>query len=64
LTVSSHHNEFAGVRDICLSLPTVINREGVFHVIKPKLSEEEQIDLKDSADKMKTFTQKALELIV
>lgn len=63
LTVSSHHDEFAGTRDVCLSLPTVINRNGVFHVIKPKLSAEEQSELQDSANKMKNFTQKALDII-
>ena len=63
LTISSHHNEFADIKDVCLSLPTVINRNGVFHVIKPKLSEEEQTELKDSAIKMKNLTQKALSLL-
>lgn len=63
LTLSSHHDEFAGIRDICLSLPTVINRDGVFRVIKPKLSPEEESELKDSAEKMKKFTLKALEML-
>ena len=63
LTVSSHHDEFDGIKDVCLSLPTVINQEGVFHVINPKLSEEEKIELKDSAQKMKNYTEKALAII-
>ena len=63
LTISSHHDDFDGIKDICLSLPTVINREGVFRVIKPKLSEEEELELKDSAEKMKNYTEKALSMI-
>ncbi len=63
LTVSSHHDEFAEIKDVCLSLPTVVNRGGIYHVIKPKLSKEEQVEIKDSAVKMKNLTQKALSLI-
>ena len=63
LTVSSHHNEFAEVKNVCLSLPTVVNREGVFHVIKPKLSAEEQSEIKESTLKMKNLTQQALGLL-
>lgn len=63
LTVSSHHNEFSGIKDICLSLPTVVNRSGIFRVIKPKLSEEESDELYDSAEKMKKFTLTALDML-
>ena len=38
LTVSSHHDDIEGVKGVSLSLPTVINKKGVFHVISPKLS--------------------------
>lgn len=63
LTVSSHHNDFNGIKDICLSLPTVINRKGVHHVIKPQLSEEETVELTDSALKMHNYTQKAIAML-
>lgn len=63
LTVSSHHSEVEGVKDVCLSLPTVVTRRGVFHVITPRLSEDEHQKLHKSAVTMKEFTDKALELI-
>ncbi len=63
LTVSSHHDEVEGVKDVCLSLPTVINRRGIFHVITPKLSDEEHQKLKASAEKMKDFSTQALEIL-
>ena len=44
LTVSSHHDDIEGVKGVSLSLPTVINRKGIFHVISPKLSDEEYTD--------------------
>lgn len=63
LTVSSHHDNFGKVRDVCLSLPTVVCREGVFHVIEPKLSEAEKVKLNESAEKMKKFSEQALNLL-
>lgn len=63
LTISSHHDDFNGIKDICLSLPTVLNRDGVFHVIRPKLSDEEKTEMNDSAEKMKNYTDKALAMI-
>ena len=63
LTVSSHHAEVEGVQDVCLSLPTVINRRGVFHVIMPKLSADEHQKLQMSAEKMKEFSQQALAIL-
>ncbi|MBQ9034869.1 MAG: L-lactate dehydrogenase [Alphaproteobacteria bacterium] len=63
LTVSSHHDEVEGVKDVCLSLPTVINRHGIFHVIMPKLSAEEHQKLQTSAEKMKDFSKQALALL-
>ncbi|MBR1756442.1 MAG: L-lactate dehydrogenase [Alphaproteobacteria bacterium] len=64
LTVSSHHNEAEGIKDVCLSLPTVVCRQGVYHVITPKLSAEEHIKLRKSAETMKNYTEKALSMIV
>ena len=63
LTISSHHDEVEGVKDVCLSLPTVVNRRGVFHVITPKLSADEHQKLHKSAATMKDFSEKALSLI-
>ena len=63
LTISSHHNLVEDVPEICLSLPTVINKRGVFHVITPNLSTEEHQKLRDSALTMKKYTDIALSLI-
>ena len=63
LTVSSHHKDVEGVKGVCLSLPTVINRRGIFHVITPKLSAEEHAQLKSSAEKMKDFSDQALAML-
>ncbi|MBR1756295.1 MAG: L-lactate dehydrogenase [Alphaproteobacteria bacterium] len=63
LTVSSHHEDVEGVKGVCLSLPTVINRRGIFHVITPKLSAEEHAQLKSSAEKMKDFSDQALAML-
>ena len=63
LTVSSHHDDIEGVKGVSLSLPTVINRKGIFHVISPKLSDEERAKLKNSAEIMKEYTDKALAMV-
>ena len=63
LTVSSHHDDIEGVKGVSLSLPTVINRKGIFHVISPKLSYEERAKLKNSAEIMKEYTDKALAMV-
>ncbi len=63
LTVSSHHTEVEGVNDVSLSLPTVITRRGIHHVIMPKLNAEEHAKLRKSAETMKEYTDKALSMI-
>ena len=55
LTVSSLHEEIETVRDVCLSLPSIINKNGVEKVIYPKLTPEEHILLKASAEKLKDY---------
>lgn len=63
LTVSSHHDDVEGVENVCVSLPTVIGKRGVHQVIFPRLSESEHRDLKFSAEKIKEYSDKALEMI-
>jgi len=63
LTVSSHHAEVEGIKDVSLSLPTVINRRGIHHVITPKLDANEHAKLRKSAETMKEYTEKALSMI-
>lgn len=57
LTVSSEHDDVLGVNQVCMSLPTVINRQGVYRVIKPKISEKEEKLLRISAQKISDFSQ-------
>ncbi len=63
LTISSHHKNVESVENVCVSLPTVVCRQGVYHVISPKLSSEEHAMLRQSAETMKDYTTKALEMI-
>ena len=63
LTVSSHHDDVEGIENVCVSLPTVIGKRGVHQVIFPRLSESEHRDLKFSAEKIKEYSDKALEMI-
>lgn len=62
LTVSSHHEEVEGIKNVCLSLPTVVGKRGIHSVIFPRLSEGEHRDLKFSAEKIKEYSDKAMEM--
>lgn len=55
LTVSSLHQDIEGIKDVCLSLPSIINQNGIEKVIYPKLTPEEHILLKASAEKLKDY---------
>lgn len=50
LTVSSLMHGFCGIHDVCLSLPCVIGRNGLERVIPLKLSHEEELLMRRSAD--------------
>lgn len=63
LTVSSHHPEIAGVKDVCISMPTVIGKRGVHDVLHPKLDADESSRFKDSVEKMKKFSDEALSML-
>lgn len=63
LTVSSHHDDVEGVKNVCVSLPSVIGKRGIHSVIYPKLSESEHHDLKLSAEKIKEYSDEALKQI-
>lgn len=63
LTVSSLHSDVEGINEVCLSLPTVINRHGIYHVITPKLSSEEHNKLQKSARTIKEYSDKAEAMI-
>jgi L-lactate dehydrogenase len=53
LSVSSLVENYYGISDVCLSLPTVVNRSGIAHVLRVTLSEEEQSGLRHSAEVLK-----------
>jgi len=49
LTVSSLVNDFYGIRDVCLSLPSVVNEKGVVKTVNLTLNDTEQQQLIHSA---------------
>jgi L-lactate dehydrogenase len=53
LSVSSLQQEYLGISDVCLSVPTVIDRSGVHRVVKLDLSPDELEGLKHSASVLK-----------
>ena len=63
LTVSSHQDDVEGVKNVCLSLPTVLGKRGVHKVIYPVLNAEEKAELHKSASTMKEYSDQALQMI-
>jgi L-lactate dehydrogenase len=62
LSVSSLIEEYYGVSDVCLSLPTVVDRGGVERVLRLELSQDEAEGLRKSAQVLKgLITQLKLE---
>lgn len=57
LTVSSLLHDYYGVSDICLSVPTIVNRDGVREVLKLPLEEGEIKEFQNSASILKNITQ-------
>jgi L-lactate dehydrogenase len=53
LSVSSLLHDYYGLSDVCLSLPTIVNRSGVHSVLRLELSEEEIEGLRKSAEVLK-----------
>jgi malate/lactate dehydrogenase len=45
LPVSSHHDSIESAHNICLAMPTIVNRSGIVKVLYPKLDEKERIAL-------------------
>jgi L-lactate dehydrogenase len=61
LTVSSLVSEYHGVTDVCLSMPTIVNRSGIQEILRLELDPEEETMLRKSADVLRT-TIAALEI--
>ncbi len=58
LSVSTYHSEIEGVKDISISMPSVINKNGVNHVLYPELSAAEHNLLHQSAQKIFDYIHK------
>ena len=56
LTVSTWQDDIYGVKNICLSLPTIIDRQGAHQSLLPDLSNEEAWALKNSAMVMEKYS--------
>ena len=54
-SISSQLESVEGIKDVCLSLPSIINRHGIRQVIYPPMSDNERLLLKNSAAKIKSF---------
>ena len=61
LTVSSLIDDYYGINDVCLSMPTIINRSGASKWLPLELNDAETDSLRRSADKLaKTLNELAL----
>lgn len=56
LSVSSLINDFYGISDVCLSLPTVVNRTGIAKLLRVHLNDVEVEQLRRSAEVLKRTT--------
>lgn len=56
LTISSYIDDLYDIKDVCLSLPTVINRQGASRIVKLTLSEIEEDKLRHSAAVLQEVT--------
>lgn len=57
LSVSSLVSDYYGISDVCLSLPTIVNRGGIQRILHLDLSAEEEKGLRNSAEVLRnTFT--------
>ena len=50
MMVSSYLEDYYGISDVCLSVPSVVDRRGVVHTLPVPMSEEELAGLRSSAD--------------
>lgn len=53
LPVSTLINDYYGIKDVCLSIPSLVNRNGVEKFLKLELSAREQEQFRHSADTLK-----------
>lgn len=53
-SVSTLIQDYYGISDVCLSLPTVLNRTGVDRLLRPELNQEEVAGLRRSAEVLRS----------
>ncbi|ACZ30288.1 L-lactate dehydrogenase [Xylanimonas cellulosilytica DSM 15894] len=58
LTVSSKLENYHGISDVCLSVPSIVDSRGVAGVLEVPLSDEERTRLRASADSMRAVQQR------
>jgi L-lactate dehydrogenase len=58
LPVSAYQKGALGIRDVCLSLPTIIGRQGIVQIIEPVVSKEEREALLRSSQALMEVWQK------
>jgi len=58
LPVSTLINDYCGINDVCLSIPSVVNRNGVQKFLRLRLSKDEEEKLKSSAEALKAIIKK------
>jgi len=54
-TVSTLLDDYYGVSDVCLSIPVIINNNGISEVVKVKLNKKEEKEFKHSASVLKNI---------
>ncbi|HWR34407.1 MAG TPA: L-lactate dehydrogenase [Clostridia bacterium] len=59
LSVSSLVDEYYGIHDVCLSLPTIVGRNGIERVLKLHLSDAEAQGIRKSAEVLRTTSAEA-----
>jgi len=57
LPVSTLITDYYGINDVCISIPSIVNKNGVEQYVRLDLSEEEQELFKHSANTLKKFIQ-------
>ncbi len=63
LNVSAFHHEIENIQDICMSMPCVIGKRGIHSRLYPSFNQEEHMNLAQSAQTIKEFTEAALTCI-
>lgn len=64
MTVSTHIDNLYGIEDLYISLPCILNKNGIDRVILPTLSSEEREALKNSAQTIKGYNDMVLGVAV